>query len=87
MKSYFATPGASLAMMAAHSMALREKLAPIEREPPPVAPWREEEGHKAVENEARRERQAAFGKAAMEAAKAKRARKNAARRPTPKEPT
>ena len=80
MRSRIMTSGASLAMMAAHGMALREMLKPIEREQPPVAQWREEEERKAAENEARRERETAFGKAAISAAEAKRARKAAKRR-------
>jgi hypothetical protein len=71
----------ALAIMAAHGMALREMSRPlvIEPEPSPVAPWREEAGRIEAEMAAKRERADAFGKAAMAAAEAKRARKAARR--------
>lgn len=70
-------------MMAMHEMALREMLKPIEREQPPVAPWREEVEREEAARTALQERKTAFAETAIAAAQAKRLRKAAKRLLTP----
>lgn len=73
-----AYPHATLAMMAAHSMALRELSGPLVIEEPPALP--EPKVQPAAVYRARYTDDTAFREAALSAAEAKRARKNEARR-------